>query len=55
MTRYYENGDITTKVQYIPVGHGRNAETVYKKHITVFSIANGIIKDEIIPCKVFYR
>lgn len=56
MTKYYENGEITTKVEFVFSGYGINAQSVYHKFITTFSIADGAIKDrEYIPCKVFCR
>lgn len=56
MTKYYENGDITTVVEFVASGYGLNAQTVYHKFITTFTIADGIIKDrEYVPCKVFCR
>lgn len=52
----YENGDKTTIVEYKAIGHGLNAQTVYQRIITVYTIADGIIKDhEPQPVKVFYR
>lgn len=56
MTKYYENGDIITEVVFKPSGYGLDAQMVYHKIVTTFSIADGIIKDrEYVPCKVFCR
>ena len=55
-TRYYENGDITTKVEYKWVGYGLDAQSVYCKFITTFSIAKGVIKNrEYVRANCFYR
>jgi hypothetical protein len=43
--RYYENGDITTRVQYHFAGYDRNGKPVYGRDIVVFSIARGVILD----------
>jgi len=54
-TRFYENGEISTKVEFITVGYGINAQSVYGKRITTFSISDGVIKDgEYISPKCFY-
>lgn len=56
MIKYYENGNITTKVEFVFAGAGLNAQSVYYKFITTFSIEDGVIKDrEYVPCKVFCR
>lgn len=44
-TKYYENGDKTTIIEYRFVGYGLNAESVYQKIITVYSIADGVTVD----------
>ena len=54
MIKYYENGDKTTKIEYQWIGYGLDAQSVYKKIITVFSIEEGVIKQEIRLPK-FYR
>jgi len=55
-TKYYENGDITTIIEYQFIGYGINAQSVYQKIITTFSIARGVIKNrEKQPVKCFYR
>lgn len=55
-TRYYENGDKTTIVRFKFVGYGVNAQPVYQKIITVYSISDGVLIDnEPQPVKVFYR
>ena len=55
-TKYYENGEITTIVRYRMIGHGINAQQVYQRIVTTFSIARGIIRDnEPQPVKCFYR
>jgi hypothetical protein len=55
-TQYYENGDKTTVVKYKFVGYGIDAQPVYQKIITVYSISDGILIDnEPQPVKVFYR
>ena len=54
--KYYENGDITTIVEFRWAGYGINAQSVYDKIITTFSVADGIIKNcEIVPYKKFCR
>ena len=54
--KYYENGDITTVVEKVFVGYGLNAQPVYAKRVTTFSIAQGPIKEnELIPAKCWYR
>lgn len=54
--QYYENGDITTVIDYRFVGYDLNAKPVYQKIITTFSISNGVIKDsEPQSVKCFYR
>lgn len=56
MTKFYDNNDITTKVEFVFSGYGKDCEKCYHKFITTFSIADGIIKDrEYVPCKVFCR
>lgn len=45
--KYYENENKITKIEYEWVGYGINAESVYKKIITVFTIAEGIVKQEV--------
>ena len=55
-TKYYENGDKTTIIEYRFVGYGLDAQAVYQKIITVYSIAEGIIRDkERQPIKAWYR
>ena len=55
-TRYYENGDITTIVEYRFVGYGKSAKPVYQKIITTYSIARGVIRDkERQSIKAWYR
>ena len=55
-TRYYENGDKTTIVRFRFVGYGIDAQPVYQKIITVYSISEGVLVDnEPQPVKVFYR
>ena len=55
-TRYYENDEVTTKIDYRFIGYGLNTEAVYQKIITTFSIADGILKDsEQQTVKGFYR
>ena len=44
-TRYYENGDITTRVRYHFAGYDRNGAPVYGRDIATFSIARGVISD----------
>lgn len=44
-TRYYENGDKTTIIEYRWVGYGKDAKSVFQKIITVYSIAEGVIID----------
>ena len=54
--KYYENGDITTVIDYRFVGYDSNAKPVYRKIITTFSIADGVIKEnEPQSVKCFYR
>jgi len=54
--KFFENGDITTKVTYVMTGYGINAQQVWGKRITTFSISDGVIKDnEWISPKCFYR
>ena len=54
--KYYENGDITTVIDYRFVGYDMNANPVYRKIITTFSIADGVIKEnEPQSVKCFYR
>ena len=56
LVRYYDNGDITTKVEFVYSGQGINAQEVFHKFITTFSIARGVIIDrEYVRCKVFCR
>ena len=56
MTKYYENEGITTIVKFVFAGHGIDAQEVYSKRITTFSVSDGVIKDnEYIPCKAFFR
>jgi len=55
-TKYYENGDKTTIINYRFVGYGLNAQSVYQKIITVYSITEGVIIDrEPQPIKTWYR
>jgi hypothetical protein len=55
-TKYYENGDKTTIIEYRWVGYGKDAKSVFQKIITVYSIAEGIIRDkERQPIKAWYR
>lgn len=54
--KFYENGEYTTVIDYKFIGYGINSQAVYQKILTVFSIANGIIKEnEPQPVKAFYR
>ena len=54
--KYYENGELTTKVTYKFVGWGIHAQPIYRKVVTIFSIANGVIKEnESQSVKCFYR
>ena len=56
MKRFYENGDVSTVVEFFPVGYGINAQTVYAKRITTYTIADGIIKDgEYVAPAIWYR
>ena len=56
MTKYYENKDITTKIEFKMVGYGIDAQAVYCKFITTFSIANGIILNrKFVAANCFYR
>jgi len=45
-TRYYENGDVTTIIEYRFVGYGKDAQAVHQKIITTYSIAEGVIRDK---------
>ncbi len=55
-TRHYENGDITTIIEYVFAGYGLNAQGVYGKRVTTYSIADGVIRDgEYIAPAVWYR
>lgn len=55
-TRLYENGDIITKVEFVFSGYGINAQAVYHKFVTTFSISEGVIDyRKYYPCKCFYR
>lgn len=56
-TKYYENENgITTVIDYKFIGNGINANSIYQKIITTFSIADGIIKfKEPQTVKCFYR
>ena len=55
-TKHYENGDITTIINYRFVGWGLDAQSVYQKIITTYSIAEGVIKnEEPQPIKTWYR
>lgn len=56
LTVAYENSDITTIVDFVFVGYGLNAQAVFAKRITTYSISDGIIKNnEYIPAKCWYR
>ena len=56
MKRIYENGNVSTMVEFIPVGYGVNSQVVYAKRVTTYTIAEGIIKDrEYIAPKAWYR
>lgn len=56
MIKYYENNDISTKIEWKFVGHGSDAQAVYCKFVTVFSIADGVILDrKYVAPKIFYR
>ena len=56
MIKYYENGNITTKIEFQHVGYGLNAQKVYCKFVTTFSIPRGVIKNrEYCPPQCFYR
>lgn len=53
---YREHGDTTTKITYIAVGYGIDAQTVYGKRITTFTVADGVKRnDEYIAPTCFYR
>ena len=56
MKRIYENGETSTAVEFFPVGYGINGQLVYAKRITVYTIADGIIKngEYVAPAK-WYR
>jgi hypothetical protein len=52
----YENNGITTVIEYRWVGYGKDAQSVYQKIVTTYTIAEGIIIDHLPqPVKVFYR
>ena len=55
-TNYYENGEITTIVNYRFVGYGTDAQAIYRRIITTFSISRGIIREnEPQSVNCFYR
>jgi hypothetical protein len=55
-TKYYDNGDKTTIIEYRFVGYGLDSQSVYQKIITTYSIAEGVIIDhEPQPIKTWYR
>ena len=45
MKKYYENGNITTIVEYVFCGYGIDAQSIFGKFITTFSIEKGVILD----------
>ena len=56
MIKHYDNGEISTKIEYHFAGYGRNARAIYGKYITIYSIAKGIIIDrQYIAPNCFYR
>ena len=55
-TKYYENGDITTIIYYRFVGYGMDAQPIYRRIITTFSISRGVIREnEPQSVNCFYR